>query len=73
MSSLTDRLQNLSDRLRDSGRYTADSADIVDASLVDEAVAGLLALDYVLPFVHLDIRDKALQIARGEDQPGPST
>lgn len=28
------------------------------------------ALDHVLPFVHLDIRDKALQIARGADQPG---
>lgn len=26
------------------------------------------ALDYVLPYVHVDIRDKALQIARGEGQ-----
>jgi hypothetical protein len=28
------------------------------------------AFEYALVFVHLDIRDKALQIARGEDQPG---
>lgn len=27
------------------------------------------AFDYVLPFVHVDIRDKALQISRGESQP----
>lgn len=27
------------------------------------------AFDYMLPFVHVDIRDKALQIARGESQP----
>lgn len=28
------------------------------------------ALDYVLPYVHVDVRDKALQIERGEGQPG---
>lgn len=27
------------------------------------------AFNYVLPHVHLDIRDKALQISRGTDQP----
>lgn len=27
------------------------------------------AFNYMLPFVHLDIRDKALKISRGEDQP----
>lgn len=27
------------------------------------------AFNYVLPYVHLDIRDRALQISRGADQP----
>lgn len=30
------------------------------------------ALDYVLPYVHVDVRDKALQIARGEGNSGCS-
>lgn len=38
MSSLNDRLQGLSNRLRDSGRYSADSADIADTSLVDDVM-----------------------------------
>jgi hypothetical protein len=41
VNSLTDRLQGLSNRLRDSGRYTADDSDLVAASLIDEAIAAL--------------------------------
>jgi hypothetical protein len=37
MNSLADRLQDLSNRLRDSGSYSADSSDVADASLVDDA------------------------------------
>lgn len=74
MSSLTDRLHDLANRLRDSGRYSADNSDVADATLIDEAIGALPggasdelnlareALLFVLPYVHVDIRAQALAI-----------
>jgi len=40
-SNLVSKLRDLSNRLRDSGRYTADECDLASASLIDEAIAAL--------------------------------
>lgn len=42
-SNLVSRLRDLSNRLRDSGRYAADECDLAAASLIDEAIAALPA------------------------------
>lgn len=45
--------------------------DLVEADMDGGRSTPLkLAFEYLLPFVHVDVRDKALQIARGEHQPG---
>jgi hypothetical protein len=36
-----DHLRDLSNRLRDSGRYTADDSDLAAATLIDDAIAAL--------------------------------
>lgn len=48
-SNLVSRLRDLSNRLRDSGRYSADECDLAGASLIDEAIAAL----------HPETRDEA--------------
>lgn len=40
-SNLVSNLRDLSNRLRDSGRYAADECDLAGASLIDEAIAAL--------------------------------
>lgn len=40
-SNLVSKLRDLSNRLRDSGRYSADECDLAAASLIDEAIAAL--------------------------------
>lgn len=40
-AELVSRLRDLSNRLRDSGRYAADECDLAAASLIDEAIAAL--------------------------------
>jgi hypothetical protein len=43
VSNVVSRLRDLSNRLRDSGRYAADECDLAAASLIDEAIAALSA------------------------------
>lgn len=40
---MIEKLRQLSNRLRDSGRYAADECDLAAASLIDEAIAALTA------------------------------
>lgn len=53
---MIDRLQDLSNRLRDSGRYAADECDLVAASLIDDAKLTILG------------QEQGLEIMRDENE-----
>lgn len=48
---------------------TRPPADLAHVLLYEALQRVQAALDYVLPYVHVDVRDKALQIERGDTQP----
>jgi hypothetical protein len=54
---------------RPGGVYPrADAIEKHLADALERARRLQAALDYVLPYVHIDVRDQSLQIAKGEDQ-----